>query len=245
MEEFTKIQDFQLIDFGTAEIPTDFNPDIDYSKIELPSELYKDVLKFSISLYENVKDKILRYEGTNDFGCWFCLNLEINNYLLYRRLLPEQCLSLAYYLKRLEETNEELKETIRTFREDESKLSPLHQVMVYNVLTAYYVIFLDSYTLSYYDEDCFSPSGRLNEFIAKYHPRLLKSSDFGRIRSDFGRIRKENYDEFIEELRKRTRFDEFDELFGFQGNILGLDFTTFYFHVTVNEDGLLQYFFLE
>lgn len=245
MNNFTKIQDFNLIDFGTVELSSDFNPDIDYSKIELPSKLYKDVLKFSISLYKNVKDKILRYEGTNDFGCWFCLNLEMNEYLLYRRLLPEQCLSLAYYLKRLEDSNEELKETIRTWREDESKLSPLHQVMVYNVLTAYYVIFLDSYTLSYYDEDCFSPSGRLNEFIEKYHPRLLKSSDFGIIRSDFGRIRKENYDEFIEELRKRTRFDEFDELFGFQGNIFGLDFTTFYFHVTVNEDGLLQYSFLE
>lgn len=246
MNNFTKIQDFQLIDFGTVEHPSDFNPDIDYSKIELPSKLYKDILKFSISLYKNVKDKILRYEGTNDFGCWFCLNLEINDYLLHRRLLPEQCLSLAYYLKRLEESNEELKETIRTFREDESKLSPLHQVMVYNVLTAYYVIFLDRYTLSYYDEDVFSPSGRLNEFIAKYHPRLLKkSSDFGRIRSDFGRIRKENYDEFIEELRKRTRFDEFDELYGFQGNIFGLDFTTFYFHAFVNEDGLLQYLFRE
>lgn len=246
MEDFTKIQDFQLIDFGTAEIPTDFNPDIDYSKIELPSELYKDVLKFAISLYKNVKDKILRYEGTNDFGCWFCLNLEINNYLLYRRLLPEQCLSLAYYLKRLEESNKELKETLRTWREDESKLSPHYQVMVYNVLTAYYVVFLDSYTLRDYDEDCFSPLDRLNGFITKYHPRLLKkSSDFGRIRSDFGRIRKENYNEFIAELEKRTIFDEFDELYGFQGNIFGLDFTTFYFHVNINEDGLLYYSFLE
>lgn len=246
MEDFTKIQDFQLIDFGTVELTSDFNPDIDYSKIELPSELYKDVLKFAISLYEDVKDKILRYEGTNDFGCWFCLNLEMNNYLLYRRLLPEQCLSLAYYLKRLEDSNEELKETLRTWREDESKLSPHYQVMVHNVLTAYYVVFLDSYTLSYYDEDCFSPSSRLNEFITKYHPRLLKkSSDFGRIRSDFGRIRKENYNEFIAELEKRTMFEEFDELYGFQGNILGLDFTTFYFHVNVNEDGLLYYFFLE
>lgn len=245
MNDFTKIQDFKLIDFGSVELPRDFNPDIDYSKIELPSELYKDVLKFAISLYEDVKDKILRYEGTNDFGCWFCLNLEINNYLLYRRLLPEQCLSLAYYIKRLEDSNEELKETIRTWREDESKLSPHYQVMVYNVLTVYYVVFLDSYTLSYYDEDCFSPSGRLNNFITKYHPRLLKSSDFGRIRSDFGRIRKENYDEFIEELRKRTRFDEFDELFGGEYNFYGWKTKAFYFHAFVNEDGLLQYFFRE
>lgn len=246
MKNFTKIQDFQLIDFGSVELTSDFNPDIDYSKIELPSELYKDVLKFAISLYEDVKDKILRYEGTNDFGCWFCLNLEINDYLLYRRLLPEQCLSLAYYLKRLEESNEELKETIRTWREDESKLSPHYQVMVHNVLTAYYVIFLDSYTLSYYDEDCFSPLGRLNEFITKYHPRLLKkSSDFGRIRSDFGRIRKENYDEFIEQLRKRTRFDEFDELFGGEYYFYGWKTKAFYFHAFVNEDGLLQYLFRE
>lgn len=246
MNDFTKIQDFQLIDFGTVEHPSDFNPDIDYSKIELPSKLYKDVLKFSISLCKNVKDKILRYEGTNDFGCWFCLNLEINDYLIHRRLLPEQCLSLAYYLKRLEESNEELKETLRTWREDESKLSPHYQVMVHNVLTTYYVIFLDGYTLSYYDEDCFSPSGRLNEFIAKYHPRLLKkSSDFGRIRSDFGWIRKENYNEFIAELEKRTIFEEFDELFGGEYYFYGWKAKAFYFHATVNEDGLLQYFFRE
>ena len=245
MEDFTKIQDFQLIDFGSVELTSDFNPDIDYSKIELPAKLCKDILKFSISLYKDVKDKILRYEGTNDFGCWFCLNLEMNEYLLYRRLLPEQCLSLAYYLKRLEDSNEELKETIRTWRKDESKLSSKHQLMVNNVLTAYYVIFLDKYTHYDYDEDCFSPSGRLNEFIAKYHPRLLKSSDFGRIRSDFGRIRKENYDEFIEELRKRTRFDEFNKLFGVKCNCYEWDVNIFYFHVNMNEDGRLYYFFLE
>ena len=236
MEDFTKIPDFQLIDFGTVEFPTDFNADInvdiDHSKIPFVTENYK-----------KVKEKILRYEGTNDFGCWFCLNLEMNEYLLYRRITHEQCLSLSYYLKRLEESNEELKETIRTFREDESKLSPLHQVMVYNVLTAYYVIFLDSYTRHYYE---FNPSDRLNEFISKYHPRLLKkSSDFGRIRSDFGRIRKESYNEFIADLEKRTIFEEFDELYGGEYNFYGWTTKAFYFHAFVNEDGLLQYFFRE
>ena len=228
MEDFTKIPDFQLIDFGTVEFPTDFNADInvdiDHSKFPFATENYK-----------KVKEKILRYEGTNYFGCWFCLNLEINDYLLHRRLTHEQCLSLSYYLKRLEESNEELKETLRTFREDESKLSPLYQVMVYNVLTAYYVVFLDGYRRSYYE---FNPSDRLNEFITKYHPRLLKSSDFGR-------KRKENYDEFIEELRQETRFDEFDELYGGEYNFYGWKVNTFYFHVTIDEDGLLQNRFLE
>lgn len=236
MKEFTKIQDFQLIDFGTVEFPTDFNADInvdiDHSKIPFVTENYK-----------KLKEKILRYEGTNDFGYWFCLNLEMNEYLLYRRITHEQCLSLSYYLKRLEESNEELKETLRTWREDESKLSPHYQVMVYNVLTVYYVIFLDSYTLDYY---WFNPSDRLNEFITKYHPRLLKkSSDFGRIRSDFGRIRKENYNEFIAELEKRTIFEEFDELFGGEYNFYGWKMKAFYFHAFVNEDGLLQYLFRE
>ena len=236
MEEFTKIQDFQLIDFGTVEFPTDFNADInvdiDHSKIPFVTKNYK-----------KLKEKILRYEGTNDFGCWFCLNLEMNEYLLYRRITHEQCLSLAYYLKRLEESNEELKETLRTWREDESKLSPHYQVMVHNVLTAYYVIFLDEYTRHYYE---FNPSDRLNEFITKYHPRLLKkSSDFGRIRSDFGRIRKESYNEFIAELEKRTIFEEFDELFGGEYNFYGWKAEAFIFHAFVNEDGLLQYLFLE
>ena len=236
MEEFTKIPDFQLIDFGTVEFPTDFNADfnvdIDHSKIPFVTENYK-----------KVKEKILRYEGTNYFGCWFCLNLEMNEYLLYRRITHEQCLSLSYYLKRLEESNEELKETLRTFREDESKLSPHYQVMVHNVLTAYYVVFLDEYTRHYYE---FNPSDRLNGFITKYHPRLLKkSSDFGRIRSDFGRIRKENYNEFIAELEKRTIFEEFDELYGGEYNFYGWKVNTFYFHVTIDEDGLLQNRFLE
>lgn len=236
MEDFSKIQDFQLIDFGTAEFPTDFNADInvdiDHSKIPFVTENYK-----------KVKEKILRYEGTNDFGCWFCLNLEMNDYLLYRRITLEQCLSLSYYLKRLEESNEELKETLRTWREDESKLSPHYQVMVHNVLTAYYVIFLDEYTRHYYE---FNPSDRLNEFITKYRPRLLKkSSDFGRIRSDFGSIRKENYFLFIAELEKRTMFEEFDELFGGEYNFYGWKAEAFCFHAFQNEDGLLQYLFLE
>ena len=236
MEDFTKIQDFQLIDFGTVEFPTDFNADInvdiDHYKIPFVTENYK-----------KLKEKILRYEGTNDFGCWFCLNLEMNEYLLYRRITHEQCLSLAYYLKRLEESNEELKETLRTWREDESKLSPHYQVMVHNVLTVYYVIFLDEYTRHYYE---FNPSDRLNEFITKYHPRLLKkSSDFGRIRSDFGSIRKESYNEFIAELEKRNLFEEFDELFGGEYNFYGWKAEAFIFHAFVNEDGLLQYLFLE
>ena len=236
MEDFTKISDFQLIDFGTVEFPTDFNADInvdiDHSKIPFVTKNYK-----------KLKEKILRYEGTNDFGYWFCLNLEMNEYLLYRRITHEQCLSLSYFLKRLEESNEELKETLRTLREDESKLSPFYKLMVHNVLTAYYVVFLDSYTRHYYE---FNPSDRLNEFITKYHPRLLKkSSDFGRIRSDFGRIRKENYNEFIAELEKRTVFEEFDEIFGEEYYFYGWKVNTFYFHVTIDEDGLLQYFFVE
>ena len=236
MEDFTKIPDFQLIDFGTVEFPTDFNADInvdiDHSKIPFVTKNYK-----------KLKEKILRYEGTNDFGYWFCLNLEMNEYLLYRRITHEQCLSLSYFLKRLEESNEELKETLRTLREDESKLSPFYKLMVHNVLTAYYVVFLDSYTRHYYE---FNPSDRLNEFITKYHPRLLKkSSDFGRIRSDFGRIRKENYNEFIAELEKRTVFEEFDEIFGEEYYFYGWKVNTFYFHVTIDEDGLLQYFFVE
>lgn len=236
MEELKKIQDFNLIDFGTVEFPSDFNADInvdiDHSKIPFVTENYK-----------KVKEKILRYEGTNDFGCWFCLNLEMNEYLLYRRITHEQCLSLSYYLKRLEESNVNLKETLRKWRKDESKLSRLRQVMANNVLTAYYVIFLDSYTRSYSE---FNPSDRLNEFITKYHPRLLKkSSDFGRIRSDFGRIRKENYDEFIEKLREETRFDEFGELYGQKEDFFGAILTYFYFNAFVNEDGLLQYLFLE
>ena len=236
MEDFTKISDFQLIDFGTVEFPTDFNADInvdiDHSKIPFVTKNYK-----------KLKEKILRYEGTNDFGYWFCLNLEMNEYLLYRRITHEQCLSLSYFLKRLEESNEELKETLRTLREDESKLSPFYKLMVHNVLTAYYVVFLDSYTRHYYE---FNPSDRLNEFITKYHPRLLKkSSDFGRIRSDFGRIRKENYNEFIAELEKRTVFEEFDEIFGEEYYFYGWKVNTFYFHVTIDEDGLLQYCFVE
>ena len=106
-----------LIDFGTVELPSNFKV-ITYAHDSMT--------------YMGIKRKLERYEGTNDFGRWFCLNLEINNGLLCRGLPFDKCLSLAYLLKKVEESNEELKELVRTWREDESKLSSVTKFLINN-----------------------------------------------------------------------------------------------------------------
>ena len=221
-----------FIDFGTVEIPTDFIIILDEGNLDI-SDIF----------YIQLKRKLKRYVGTNDFERWFCLNLEINDSFLRGWLSFDECLSLAYLLKKVEESNQDLQKTIRIWRQDESKLPQIHRFYINNILIVYYQLFFDNYHNQYYK---FNPSDMLNKFISEFNPRLLKkSSDFGRIRSDFGRIRKENYDEFIEELRKRTRFNEFHKLYGRKYNLFEWETNIFYFYVSIDEDGLLQYFFVE
>lgn len=158
---------FNLIDFASIEIPSDFIIILDEENLDI-SDMF----------YIQLKRKLKRYVGINDFEHWFCLNLEINDGFLHGWLSSDECLSLAYLLKKIENSNPELKETIRTWRQDESKLPQIHRFYINNILIVYYQLFFDYYHNQYY---FFNPSNILNNFISEFNPRLLKSSDFAKI----------------------------------------------------------------
>ena len=194
---------FRLIDFGTIELPSNFK-----------------VITWSESMpYMNIKRRLESYECTNDFGRWFCLNLEINNGLLCYGLSFDKCLSLAYLLKKVEESNEELKELVRTWREDESKLSSVTKFLINNALIIYYTMVTETNSkVSRSDLDI----DKLNKFVLDYNPRLLKSSDFVKIPN-------QNNPKLREKLRLKTGLDLINRInFGFKTyNIY--DYITYHF----------------
>ena len=195
---------FRLIDFGTIELPSNFK-----------------VITWSESMpYMNIKRRLESYECTNDFGRWFCLNLEINNGLLCCGLSFDECLSLAYLLKKVEESNEELKELVRTWREDESKLSSVTKFLINNALIIYYTMVTETNSkVSRSDLNI----DKLNKFVLDYNPRLLKKS------SDFVKIPNQNNPKLREKLRLKTGLDLINRInFGFKTyNIY--DYITYHF----------------
>ena len=197
---------FNLIDFGTVELPSNFK-----------------VITWSESMpYMKMKRELERYVGTNDFGRWFCLNLEINNGLLCCGLPFDKCLSLAYLLKKVEESNEELKELVRTWREDESKLSSVTKFLINNVLIIYYTMVTETNSkVSRSDLDI----DKLNKFISEFNPRLLKSSDFIKIPN-------QNNPKLREKLRLKTGLDLINKInFGFETYMI-YDYMTYYFPIS-------------
>lgn len=170
---------FNLIDFGTIELPSNFKV-ITYAADSMT--------------YRYIKRKLERYECTNDFGRWFCLNLEINDALLCGGLSFDKCLSLAYLLKKVEESNEELKELVRTWREDESKLSSVTKFLINNALIIYYTMVTETNSKVSRSE---LNIDKLNKFVLDYNPRLLKSSDFVKIAN-------QNNPKLHEKLRLKT-----------------------------------------
>ena len=193
-----------LIDFGTIELPSNFKV-ITYAADSMT--------------YMNIKRKLEEYVGTNDFGRWFCLNLEINNGLLCCGLPFDKCLSLAYLLKKVEESNEELKELVRTWREDESKLSSVTKFLINNALIIYYTMVTETNSkVSRSDLDI----DKLNKFISEFNPRLLKSSDFIKIPN-------QNNPKLREKLRLKTGLDLINRInFGFKTYKI-YDYITYYF----------------
>ena len=193
-----------LIDFGTVEIPSNFKV-ITYAADSMT--------------YMDIKRKLERYVGTNDFGRWFCLNLEINDGLLCRGLPFDKCLSLAYLLKKVEESNEELKELVKIWREDESKLSSVTKFLINNALIIYYTMVTETNSkVSFYGSDI----DKLNKFVLDYNPRLLKSSDFVKIPN-------QNNPKLREKLRLKTGLDLINKInFGFKTRKL-YDYITYDF----------------
>ena len=175
------MQDFRAIDFCTIELPSNFNV------------INKNDYDLSVD-YREIKNNIKRIEGSNNFERWFCINLQLNECFLCNLLSLGECLSLINLLKKAEQSNEELKETIRIWRQDELKLSSTNKFFINNILIVFYQLFLTVKANAFY----INPDlDRFNKFIQDYHPRLLKSSDFVR-------IRKENRIKFIQQLFLKT-----------------------------------------
>ena len=157
---------FNVIDFGTIEHPSNFK-----IKVRGTSDDYK-----------SIKRDLIKHEGSNNFEHWFSLNLEINDKLRRGDISIDESISLAYLLKKVENSNQELKELVRTWRENELKLPQIHKFYINNILFLYYKYVIDFCPT----EDCenreaFLYYRRLDRFIKfaeDYKPRLLKSSDF-------------------------------------------------------------------
>ena len=155
---------FNIIDFGTIEHPSNFK-----IKVRGTSDDYK-----------SIKRDLIKHEGSNNFEHWFSLNLEINDNLRKDFISIEESISLAYLLKKVENSNQELKELIRTWRENELKLPKIHKFYINNILYLYYKNVIDNCPPED-SEDCefiYRDLDRFIKFAEDYKPRLLKSSDF-------------------------------------------------------------------
>ena len=155
---------FNIIDFGTIEHPSNFK-----IKVRGTSDDYK-----------SIKRHLIKHEGSNNFEHWFSLNLEINDKLWKDDISIEESISLAYLLKKVENSNQELKELIRTWRENELKLPQIHKFYITNILFLYYKNVIDNCPPEDSD-DCefiYRLLDRFINFAEDYKPRLLKSSDF-------------------------------------------------------------------
>lgn len=145
--DFTSLYDFSFTDYF----------------LKNPTETYKDI-----------KHYLERLKFSNDFEHWFSINLEINHRLLNGDLTIDECLSLSYYLKKVEESNIKLEETIRIWREDESQLPSDVRLFINNTLFVYYTTLLDESSQVISDGICY----REYERICQYPVEFIKKCYF-------------------------------------------------------------------
>lgn len=158
------MKNYSIIDFGTIEHPSNFK-----IKVRGTSDDYK-----------SIKRDLIKHEGSDNFEHWFSLNLEINDNLRKGFISIDESISLAYLLKKVENSNQELKELIRTWRKNELKLPKIHKFYINNILYLYYKNVIDNFPPED-SEDCeflYRDLDRFINFAEDYKPRLLKSSDF-------------------------------------------------------------------
>ena len=173
----------KIIDFTSIEFPSDF--DATLYPCDMPSPTYRE-LKLLLG----------RLKGDMDFKMWFNFNLYMYQSFIFAKLRSEkECLSLAYLLKKVEDSKPALKETIRIWREDESQLPSAQKFFIENILNVYY-------------QYLFAPSGYVNrpgmwfeemidKFIEDHNPRVINVGDTLQ-------IRKENFSTFLHDLRHKT-----------------------------------------
>lgn len=173
----------QIIDFTSIAFPSDF--DATLYPCDMPSPTYRDM-----------KRLLGKWKGNMDFKTWFAINLCIyDNFIFGKFRSDKELLSLAYLLKKVEDFNEELKEAIRMWREDETQLPSAHKFFIENTLNVYYqYLFAPS---DYVNRRGGWVSRVIDKFIEDHQPRFVNLSDSLQ-------IRKENFSTFLHDLRKKT-----------------------------------------
>ena len=183
MKEFTKIQDFNLIDFTSVEFPSDF--DATLHPCDMPSPTYREL-----------KRLLGRLKWNMDFRTWFAFNLCIyDNFILANFRSDKELLSLAYLLKKVEDSNPSLKETILIWREDESQLPSGQKFLIESILNIYYQYLFAPSAYVYSRGKRFE--NLLDKFIEDHKPRVINVGDSLE-------IRKENFSTFLHDLRHKT-----------------------------------------
>lgn len=173
----------KFIDFTTIEFPSDF--DATLHPCDMPSPTYREL-----------KRLLQELKGNMDFKTWFAFNLFIYDNFIFARLRSDkELLSLTYLLKKVEDSNPLLKETIRIWREDESQLPSAQKFLIESILNVYY-------------QYLFAPSAYVNrrgmwieevidKFIEDHKPRVINVGDSLQ-------IRKENFSTFLHDLKHKT-----------------------------------------
>lgn len=173
----------KIIDFTTIEFSSDF--DATLHPCDMPSPTYREL-----------KRLLQELKGNMDFKTWFAFNLFIYDNFIFAKLRSDkELLSLAYLLKKVEDSNPLLKETIRIWREDESQLPSAQKFLIESILNVYY-------------QYLFAPSAYVNrrgmwieevidKFIEDHKPRVINVGDSLQ-------IRKEKFSTFLHDLKHKT-----------------------------------------
>ena len=173
----------KIIDFTSIVFPSDF--DATLHPCDMPSPTYREM-----------KLLLGRLKGDMDFKMWLNFNLYLyKSFVFFNLRSDKECLSLAYLLKKVEDSKPALKETIRIWREDESQLPSGQKFLIENILNVFYQYMV-------------APSGYVNRpgmwneevidrFIEDHKPRVINVGDTLK-------IREENFSTFLHDLRHKT-----------------------------------------
>ena len=175
----------RIIDFTSVDFPSDF--DATLHPCDMPSPVYREMKQLLQELKWNM-----------DFRTWFAFNLCIyDNFIIGNLRSDKECLSLAYLLKKVEDSNPLLKETIRIWREDESQLPSGQKFLIESILNIYYQILFAPYVYVYRYGRWFEDEEVIDKFIEDHKPRVINVGDSLH-------IREENFSTFLHDLKHKT-----------------------------------------
>lgn len=173
----------KIIDFTSIEFPSDF--DATLHPCDMPSPTYREL-----------KRLLGRLKWNMDFKTWFSFNLCIyDNFILGKFRSDKELLSLVYLLKKVEDSNPLLKETIRIWREDESQLPSGQKFLIDSILNIYYQYFVAP--SGYVSRRGMLFENMLDRFIEDHKPRVINVGDSLH-------IREENFSTFLHDLKHKT-----------------------------------------